>query len=461
MTSAAKQARPPVFYYLVFSFLSLLAIQWIKIAAGEINLPPLLPQVRLGINALYLNLAAAFYLAVQQVDSKQLSDKFNWALWAVVGALLCAVPPVFSGDLMEYLMRGRMLAVYHVSPYQHVPREFSGDILYPYCIWLDNPDSYGPLWVYTQALPALLFRDWIPGMIWGLKMLLLAASAAAIYYYFKILEIFGWNDAKLKAMFAWNPLVWVVACIDGRNDTLMLALTIVSFYFLVEKRFTRSFLFWTLAFLVKYTVLLILPFFVIYAVREEWRRRGTFPVMFLWQQALLSAALALLAFWPLWGGVGTFLALTRASVWFYTNTIPYAFHQGLGLIGLRVAPEAVKFGFLGAYGVFYALAIADALREKKFEPLRFVRRIGLVYLLFYLTIVIPFGFHYLLWALPWLILSRWPYDVFLVTLYAFAGLFSYFKRMNYLLIIAMAIYFGWLAYRRLTAQKSRGCDACL
>ena len=147
-------------------------------------------------------------------------------------------------------------------------------------------------------------------------------------------------------------------------------------------------------------------------------------------------------FWPLWGGMDTFLALTRASGWFYSNTIPYAAQQALSLVGIAVPGTALKDFFLAAYGIFYGWALWAAVQEKGFEPKRIARLFSLVYLFFYLTITIPFGFHYLLWAFPWLVLARWPHEDFLITLYAFAGLFSYFKRINYLLILATALYFG-------------------
>jgi len=437
------------YYYLLLSFAALFGIAALKSGAGETNLPPLLGTVRLGINLLYLNLAAAFFLQIKNLDEGQLKRRFPWIMLAAVAALLCSLPPVFSGDLMEYLIRGRMLGLYHASPYQHVPREFPNDILYPYSTWLDNPDSYGPLWVYLETLPALLFPASIAGMIFSQKLILLGAAAAGIYFFAKTVDFFGW-PAKLVALLAYNPLYWVTAFVDGRNDAMMMSLSMISFYFLARKRFSAGFIFWTLAFSVKYMVLLSLPFFIIYAVREEGKRLGGFPFFFIFKQLALNLALVTALYWPLWGGADTFLALTRASAWFYTNTIPYAFHQAFLRAGLELPVPLFKYGFLAAYGFFYAWALWVSAKEREFDALRFVRRVGLVYLLFYPTIVIPFGFNYLLWALPWLVLSRWPYEDILVVLYSFAGLFSYFKRINFLLLAAATLYFGllWVKSRR-------------
>ncbi|MBI3316154.1 MAG: hypothetical protein HYZ87_04195, partial [Candidatus Omnitrophica bacterium] len=245
-----------------------------------------------------------------------------------------------------------------------------------------------------------------------------------------------------------NPLLWVSTVIDGHNDTVMLGLTIAAVYFLMRRRFSRSFLLWTAAFLVKYTVILLLPFMVITAVRREKERLGHFPWGFIAKEALLNTAVIFLAYLPLWAGPDTFLALTRASAWFYTNTLPYAIHQGLALAGLSVNPAWLKAGFLGGFFIVYAAWLWVHAHEKEQSPTILFRRFCAVYLAFYLTITIPFGFHYLLWALPWLILSHWPAERFLVTLYAFTGLFSYFKRMNYLILIAAVIYGAALLIRQ-------------
>ena len=436
--------------YYAASLLALFLIPLAKVRWHETNLPPLIPQVRLVINLLYLNLAASFFLLVRAFARKPFPRARWWILFAAVAAALCAVHPVFSGDLMEYLVRGRILGIYHQSPYRHVPAEFPGDLLYAHSTWKVNPDSYGPLGVVLETIPVLFFRDSVRGMVACEKLIFLGFMALGIYFFARMASEFDKPGSPNQSvmLFALNPLLWVSTLIDGHNDMVMLSLTLASVYFLLRGKFSRCFLFWTAAFLVKYTVLLLLPFFVISALRGEWKRARTFPWNFLIRETAINGAVIFLAFWPLWGGQGTFLALARASVWFYTNTLPYAVHRGLSLLGVASDPVWVKRGFLAGFSVLYLRWLWVHATEAEFEAFRFFRRICLVYLCFYLTITIPFGFHYLLWALPWLILSHWPAEPFLVTLYSFTGLYSYFKRMNYLILIACAIYFTALAVRR-------------
>ncbi len=458
MNPRSDGAQNAALFYYAASIFALFLIPGAKLFWHETNLPPLVPQVRLVINLLYLNLAAAFFILARRFAGKPLPRVKWWAIFFLIAVGLCVIYPVFSGDLMEYLVRGRILGVYHQSPYQHVPAEFPSDLLYAYSTWKINPDCYGPLLVALETIPALFFANSVTGMVWLEKMIFLGFMAFGAYFFTRLASEFGRAEktSESTVLFALNPLLWVSTVIDGHNDIVMLSLTLAGVYFFMRKKFTHCFLLCTAAFLAKYTVLLILPFLVIAAMKQEGAREGKFPWAFAAKQIILNSAVVMLAFWPLWGGKGTFLALIRASGWFYTNTIPYAVHQGFSMLGLSLDPAWFKYGFVAVFFAVYAYWLWIQLVEKEFNALRFFRRLCLVYLCFYLTIISPFGFQYLLWALPWLILSHWPFDRFLIIGYAFAGLFSYFKRMNYLLLLACAVYFAALAVQRMrTSRQTR------
>lgn len=436
------------FAYLALSFLILVVLLPVRAHFGETNLPPLKAGVRFIANLLFLNLAWAFYLTARKVGETGRIRAREWAFFWVPALVLCTMPPIFGGDLMEYLMRGRILGIYHHSPYRHVPMEFPADPFYAFCIWRKIPETYGPLWSYLEGLAALPFKASVAGTIFSQKLVLAAFMLLGIYFFKKLVSALGWNsEGSLVGLFALNPLVWISSILDGHNDVVMVALTIAAVYFLVTDRFTRAFLIFTAAFLMKYTVILILPFLIVFAVRREMARKGRFPWTFVFLQAVYNVAFMVVAFFPLWAGPEkTFEALTNTRTWFHTNTIPYAVQQALGLLGVHARPVGLKRVFLGAYGAAYLYFLYSELTDKRFNALRWVRRLCLVYLFFYLTITIPFNFHYLQWALPWLILSHWPMSEFLVTLYSFTGLFSYFKRMNYLILLACPLYFVVLRF---------------
>ena len=442
----AKKTGLPSVYFAV-SLLSIFLIPFIVRHFSEINLPPLKAPARFFITALYLNLAASYFLYLKSEASQGLLGKREWGIFFIFAALLCLAPPVFSGDLMECLIRGRIFAVYHLNPYQHVPEEFPNDLLSSYSIWRDVPHTYGPLLAYLQALPVMLFPNSVSGMIWAQKMILLFFYGVTVLFFAKIVRLTG-PEAPANALpaFALNPLLVVCTVLDGHNDIVMLCFTVVSLWCLLRGRFTLCFLFWSCAFLAKYTVVLLLPLLVVYAVKREASRHGSFPWAFIFKQAALNLLFIAAVFAPIWNGKETFIVLLQVSEWFYTNTIPYAAHQLLGLLNLNVSQHFVKNFFLAGFGVFYVWALAVFIKKDEMGHREFFGWLACIYLCFFTTLTSPLAAHYFLWALPWLILARPPAANFFITLYSFTALFSYFKRMNYLILIAAAVYLAVLAF---------------
>lgn len=452
MTSPVEKQKTArnYFIYYVISLSTFLVIPLIRNYFGEGNLPPLKVPVRFSINLLYLNLAASFFLFIKNSSQGKISGK-GWAFLALLGVLWCSMPPIFSGDLMEHLLRGRILGVYHLNPYQHVPGEFPNDLLYPYSVWREATHAYGPILVYTQALPGLFFKNSILGMTWSYKLFYFVCQLLASYYFLKIIDKFTPAKAVPQfLLFALNPLLIVSTLIDGHPDILMLCFTLMSVYFLLSNRSTLSFLLWSCAFLTKYTVIILLPILVIVSVKREWEGQKVFPWFFILKQAALNLAFMAAVFAPVWTGWDTFKVPLKMSGLFYTNTIPYLAHQALQAAHLNITPQAVKVFVTVSYLIFYIYVLLAFCKRGDPPWRRFFRLISLVYLFFYGTIIFPFGFHYLMWGLPWLILAEWPMPNLLIALYSFAGLFSYFKRINYLLVLAAAIYFIalWINHRK-------------
>ncbi len=427
--------------YHLASAASLGLIAWALANWGETNLPPLIPAVRYVILALYANYFLSYALFVSDPEIAN-EEPAGWIWLALIGAGLAFIPPVFSGDLWEYLVRGRILGIYHQSPYIAIPMDFPSDLLRPYSVaWAHNPDSYGPLSVYLQTLPVLVFTNSIPGMLWAYKAMVLAFYGAAILFFWKIAEYLrlpGWP--RLWAMFAYCPLLVVTGLIDGHNDMIMMAFSIASLYFLLCQRYGRAFLFWSCAFLVKYMVAIQLPFMIVYAVRKEWKRRGSFPWLMILGQTAMNTVFIAAAFAPLWGGIGTFLAILRQKDAFYTNTVPYLFHFVLQKFGVALDPHVVKTAFLGTFLAFYLCLLVKSmgLAEKDFRS--FFRLVALAYLAFYAALPSPIGYWYLCWPLFWIILSGWPKDLWLVILYSLVGVLSFYKRPNFLAAIALVLY---------------------
>jgi hypothetical protein len=427
-----------IYYFTSTASLGLIA--WAIQYCGETNLPPLIPAVRYFIIALYANwfLGYALFVTDRAIGSERLS---GWAWLGLIGVFLSLMPPVFSGDLMEYLIRGRMLAIYHVSPYLATPQDFPNDILRPYSIWITNPDSYGPLSVYLQTLPAALFPTSILGMIWSYKIMVLAFYFVAVLFFWKLVHYLKLpNAAQLWAIFAYCPLIVVTALIDGHNDVIMMAFSVMSLYFLMRHRFSWAFFFWTCAFLLKYMVILQLPFMMLYAVRKKWDEQASFPWLFVFKQMIVNTVLVWLCFAPLWGGMNTFLAILRQKGAFYTNTIPFLFYFAVHSLALPADQQVFKTLFLAAFAFFYVYLLYRAWILSGSDYRSFFSIVAMSYLAFYAALPSPMGYWYLSWALFCIVLALWPKNLTLVLLYSAVGVLSFYKRINFLAALAAILY---------------------
>lgn len=440
-------------YYLAATA-SLGLIAWAITYWGETNLPPLIPAVRYFILALFANwfLAYALIIADPKVSSE---SPRGWMGVAVIGVFLSFMWPVFSGDLMEYLIRGRMLAIYHVSPYKAIPVDFPNDLLRPFSIWITNPDSYGPLSVYIQTIPVMLFPNSITGMIWGYKVIILAFLYMALYFFWNIVRELRWVEGpRLWATFAYCPLLLMTAFIDGHNDIIMMAFSVGSVYFLIRQKYGWSFFFWTCGFLVKYMIFFQLPFMVLIAVRTIGAKERSFPWKFVLKMVFINCLWIVVCFAPVWGGMDTFLAILRQKGAFYTNTVPYLFYLALTWLKLPANQEIIKFLFLGSFGVFYVYLLARSGRRRPDDYLFFFRASALAYLAFYAALPSPMGFWYLSWAVFLIVLAKWPQGFALVLIYSAVGVVAFFKRINFLLALGALGYVAVLIQSRFGSQKS-------
>ena len=103
-----------------------------------------------------------------------------------------------------------------------------------------------------------------------------------------------------------------------------------------------------------------------------------------------------------------------------------------------------------AFYVFFVLTAAGILLwlllKKSFETKDIFRALSFIFLVLYLSYSVPFYGSHLNWALPFIILSEFPLSKFLILLYTAAGLFAYFKRLSFLYLAAVALYFLFLVF---------------
>lgn len=441
MRNSVRRASALIYY--IASFFAFYLLVWVRHEVGDTNLPPLHSLARLVANLLLANIIFSYFFLIRQIDNKPFSDRVWWVL-AASALVLCAIPPLFGGDLMEYLIRGRIFGLYHLNPYVHFPREFPQDILFPYSIWQNHADAYGPLFLGIKVLPVILFPNSIFGMIWAQKTIFLIFMALGTYWLLKIAELSKADQGYRHAiLFVLNPLLVLRSLVDGNNDIVMVCFSIGAVTYLLQKKYTACFLLWSSAFLVKYAAVIFLPILIAIAIREKWDGGRSFPWRFVSKQISVNVIYMAAFFFPVWSGPNVFSTVFQISRQFYTNTVPYAFFQAAQFLKLPMSEVLVSRIFLAAFLIFYVSILRGCWR-RQYEDRRWLfRSLFLLHLACYFVITSPLMSHYLLWGLPWLTLCGWPGQGLAIFLYTATGLFSYWKRINYLALASLFIYIAW------------------
>lgn len=195
-------------------------------------------------------------------------------LWtALAAALLVPVVPFHSSDIYGYINRGFQQSVFGTNPYLitvgGIPGWKASHLFHEH--WIHNPCPYG---------------FFFAGLTWWLTATT-GASFTVAFMLFKVLNFFfllastdlvyriavqmkhqrPWLTAYL---FGANPLVLLQVMGNGHNDILMVCLMLGALWCLSERRWVWACLpLLTLSVLTKYTSLLVMPFVMLYMLRNR------------------------------------------------------------------------------------------------------------------------------------------------------------------------------------------------
>lgn len=201
-------------------------------------------------------------------------------LGVLCSVILIGLYPITALDVVLYVVRARLWALYNGSPMLAVPADFPQD---PYIRfggeYQKEVSPYGPGWELIAQVPVRLgILDIASGVI--------AMKLISLLSYLGMAVLIGWvarqdtpvlDVSGLTAMtfFALNPLVLLQAIGNGHNDMLMLACMTLGLVMWQRGRWAWAAFALTLAVLVKITGLILLPLFgmAVLATAPNWRTR--------------------------------------------------------------------------------------------------------------------------------------------------------------------------------------------
>jgi hypothetical protein len=175
------------------------------------------------------------------VHRTEAARRLVWAFAALYAATVFWLLPITS-DLFGYLVKAHLYTDLGENPLEDAPLEGPLD---PFVLAYSGPyagysSAYGPAWTLLSA-PATVGRYDLMGGLFYLKGLAAAAYLGCAWLVERLLRRLRPDDALSGLyLFAWNPLVVLLAVGDGHNDIVMMALALLAVWLLLREQWLSA-----------------------------------------------------------------------------------------------------------------------------------------------------------------------------------------------------------------------------
>lgn len=188
-----------------------------------------------------------------------------WGFAVLFAATLFWLLPM-TCDLFNYLTKAHLFTDLGANPLAEAPTDFQGPLILASPTSYDGlPSIYGPVWALLSGLATLGPHDAVAGIFY-LKGLAAVAYLAAVWLLERILnQVRPGFAGEALYLFAWNPLVLLMAIGDGHNDIVMMAVVLLATWFLLRHRWALALGTLALSVWIKYVSLILFPIFSFYA----------------------------------------------------------------------------------------------------------------------------------------------------------------------------------------------------
>ncbi len=271
-----------------------------------------------------------------------------WAFACVFAGVLLWLLPITS-DLFAYLCQAHMFTDLGANPLLQAPSGVANSLteVYP-TVYSTRPTAYGPAWILLSAIGTVGPHDLPMGLLY-LKGLGAVAYLVCAWLVERILLELR-PDVALEGLylFAWNPLVLLMAVGDGHNDIVLMALTLLALWLLLREHWALSLSVLALSVWVKYVTLVLVPLFGLYLSRHLAGERGVHrlrPVARGGLAAVFVSLVVVAPFNPVQGLAGMAERFLRPLNWYVgAGQVPtLVLSVGLCMYGLAYLVLLVRF----------------------------------------------------------------------------------------------------------------------
>ena len=402
--SCVMFAIPSILYYIknktVFKF-----EQWFKFLLNDSS--------RIEQTIIYIivltSMTILYAILIKERDKLFKNSKKMFIFIATVAIIFVAVIPFTCSDVFYYLGIGRINSEYHQNPYYTTIKGFveqgenskflERDTLLSQGYindWADSTVVYGPIWtLICRILASMSFGSIDIGLL-VFKLINVMVHLMNCYLIYKIS-----NKKIFTLLYGLNPFILIegIACVH--NDMFVILFTLASFYFLLKKKnLVVSIVFLALATAIKYFTILLLPFIVIYYVRQDkpieiFKKCIMYGVLFVF----ILAIFYLLYIQDISVFSGLFIQQQKLAKSFYIIITEY-FTSPVGLV------ETTNKTLLGIFAIIYITSCVILLNKKEIKFRKEIQKANYFIMAFLFLLITNFQPWYIMWLFPCLIWQK-------------------------------------------------------
>lgn len=335
-----------------------------------------------------------YVLSFKQKFYEKLSLKAFGLFFSLLVFATLFIRPIGSSDVYGYIYNARIFSVHHHNPYMISYSHFPQDQFFVATknMWSTMSYTYGPVFLLVSAFLTQLSQSSFVGTLLAFKFFFIflhGATAFFIYRFFK--------SKRALFLYSFNPFLLYEFGINVHNEVLLIFLLVagMSIFFkannLKYRIYGMAVIF--LSVFVKYYTILIVPFFVIFALKNFTSLK--YRIIFLASVFALLLTMGYLLYQPFWAGLNTFKGVGNQLLLTSFNLSPLMLISS-SLLLIAQIPQYYSWGInlgkilFGIGSVFFILKFLTIKNISQQKVLKFsVYMIGL-FLITFLT-----------WWQPW------------------------------------------------------------
>lgn len=214
--------------------------------------------------SIILLLFVSFLFLVRDAFRGRLRNRSVWFLILFSTVFLVFSYTAFSYDLFNYIFDAKIITYYQENPYIKKALDYPGDPMLSFMHWTHRVYPYGPSWLLFTVPLSFVGMQYFVLTYFLFKIAIGVCFIGTCYFLQKIAhKLYPGSSAGVLVLFALNPLVIIESLISGHNDIVMMFFAVMSFWFLLEKKWLFAFFALCFSIGIKFATGLLLPVFLL------------------------------------------------------------------------------------------------------------------------------------------------------------------------------------------------------